>query len=241
MTSDLQSALALAGPLLPNALVFLTGSHMFGLQTPESDEDYTVIYFDPEDDRRMFRKYPEVLHSDTNDQKLYSLRKWSSLLAKGNPNVCEMVNLAHMPLGEDDGTRFLTRNRFSIRRLFTVVYPLVATQALAAAYMGHLQGLMKELAVGKYDASRTAHGFRVAYSAQHLFETGTLPDFRDLHEAREVALSVKQGETTGVWAIAELKLLDASLGPVYAKIKSDLPTTEPLREAINKFFVEVHA
>jgi len=35
-------------------------------------------------------------------------------------------------------------------------------------------------------------------------------------------------------------MLDASFGPVYVRVKADLPTTDPLREAINQFFVEVH-
>jgi len=35
--------------------------------------------------------------------------------------------------------------------------------------------------------------------------------------------------------------IDASVGAAYARVKSNLPITEPLQEAINQFFVEVHA
>lgn len=79
--------------------LFVTGSQLYGTNTPESDFDYEGIYIEPPDYILGVKSCDEVNFSTGNndsrntsqdiDCKLYSLRKYFTLAQQNNPNKVE--------------------------------------------------------------------------------------------------------------------------------------------------------
>lgn len=229
-------ATALAGELSDRALVYLTGSHLYGLNTPESDKDYTLIYFDAADDRRVFRQYPEVKHSTGNDHKLYSLRKFASLVAVGNPNIVELA--AH---GREyrDGTVLMTPPRVVVLRFMDAVRPHLVTRHLLAAYVGHVSQVNSEIAKKGVTPKRLSHAIRLAACGLTLMDRPTIvPHFRYFAE-QALAFDIKTGDVSLDDGVEHFNQLYDSLLARYQGDRPELPDNTALREAINDFFVHL--
>jgi uncharacterized protein len=108
-------------------LVVRTGSHMYGTNTPESDEDFVGIFMPSEEYVYGFKKVDEVdmsIHSkDENgkntkeavDIKYYEFRKFVKLALENNPNILEIlfVNPENIIFINDFGRRLLNmKDRF---------------------------------------------------------------------------------------------------------------------------------
>ena len=73
-----------------------SGSHAYGLATPESDEDFRGVFLLPYD-RLLGLEYTPQLADATNDRSYYELGRFVELLAKANPTALELLATA----GED--------------------------------------------------------------------------------------------------------------------------------------------
>lgn len=79
------------------------GSHLYGLNRPESDEDYMGVFMPTADDLLGLKKVEEVDNSTKSsseerrntagdvDDKSYSLHKFMHLLLQNNPNIVEVL------------------------------------------------------------------------------------------------------------------------------------------------------
>lgn len=68
------------------------GSHMYGLNTETSDEDYGGIYLAPAEQLvGLGLDYQSEIHNETNDIMWYELNKFMLLLLKSNPTVLEAL------------------------------------------------------------------------------------------------------------------------------------------------------
>lgn len=68
------------------------GSHMYGLNTETSDEDYGGIYLAPAEQLvGLGLDYQSEIHNETNDIMWYELKKFMLLLLKSNPTVLEAL------------------------------------------------------------------------------------------------------------------------------------------------------
>jgi len=84
-------------------LEFISGSHLYGTNTPTSDKDFMGIFVAPKEFYLGLNKVEEVDFSivsksadgknDENavDKKFYELRKFIKLAADGNPNIIESI------------------------------------------------------------------------------------------------------------------------------------------------------
>jgi predicted nucleotidyltransferase len=69
----------------------LTGSHAYGMNTPESDVDYRGIFVAPKENV-ITGLFPIEQWQDPNaDRVLFELRKYIKLLSDMNPNILELV------------------------------------------------------------------------------------------------------------------------------------------------------
>lgn len=68
----------------------LSGSHAYGLATPESDIDIKGVFILPEEDY-FGLNYVEQVSNETNDIVYYELRRFVELLSKSNPNILELL------------------------------------------------------------------------------------------------------------------------------------------------------
>lgn len=102
-------------------LVMRTGSHLYGTNTPESDEDFVGIFIPDKEYVMGMKRVDEVdfsvvskksdgkNDSDAVDYKLYSLQKFMRLATENNPNILEMlfVNKENIIFINDFGQRLL--------------------------------------------------------------------------------------------------------------------------------------
>ncbi len=77
---------------LPGQVVLsaLAGSHAYGLNTPESDEDFRGVFVA---DKSAFysQNFPLEVSDESNDQSYFELEKFKTLLLKANPTVLEFL------------------------------------------------------------------------------------------------------------------------------------------------------
>jgi hypothetical protein len=67
-----------------------SGSHAYGLATPESDEDYRGVFLLPYDRLLGLRYLPQISDA-TNDRSYYELGRFLELLARANPTALELL------------------------------------------------------------------------------------------------------------------------------------------------------
>jgi hypothetical protein len=108
-------------------LEIVSGSHLYGTSTPESDADFIGVFMPDEEYVLGFKKCEEVDFSiiskdasgkntkEALDRKLYEFRKYISLAKQNNPNILEMlfVNEENIIFINDFGKELL-----SIKHLF---------------------------------------------------------------------------------------------------------------------------
>jgi predicted nucleotidyltransferase len=136
--------------VLENAVgLFLTGSHLYGSNTPESDFDYEGIFIEsPEyvlgnkscDEVKFSTKENENSRNtkDDIDCKFYSLRKFFTLAAENNPNKVEWFFVP-----ED---KFVFKNNYW--NFITDNYELFLSQKIQHSFSGYAHS-QKNKMVGK--------------------------------------------------------------------------------------------
>ena len=111
-------------------LVIKTGSHLYGTNTPESDEDYVGVFIPDKEYVMGMKRVDEVDFSvvskkddgkndkDAVDYKLYSLQKFMRLASENNPNILEMlfVNQENIISINDFGQRFLDNSSLFVHK-----------------------------------------------------------------------------------------------------------------------------
>jgi len=79
--------------LIPHTIFLaLMGSHAYGLNTPESDEDYKGVLIPPPDFIYGFNKHFEQFETKVpNDTAIFNITKFFSLATSCNPTIIEML------------------------------------------------------------------------------------------------------------------------------------------------------
>ena len=71
---------------------YMSGSHMYGTNTTESDKDYGGVYMSPSEQLLgLGIDYQTEIHDKTNDTVWFELNKFMFLLIKSNPTVLEAL------------------------------------------------------------------------------------------------------------------------------------------------------
>jgi hypothetical protein len=231
-------------------VVVETGSTVHGLATGSGDLDLTAVWTEtfrdlvidtPGQGSRMLRTQPEGTRSGPGDidMQVYSMRKFVSLAANGNPSV---LTVLFAP-----ADRRVVDNGFPADRLTS----LVASKRAGTAHLGYLDSQLARWRDGKvkarvhrpelvekygWDVKYAAHAIRLGLQGAELLRTGrvTLP-VPEPHRGR--LLAVRAGEIPEVealeWCVEVRRDLVAALDD------SPLPR-EPDREAVAEFLIDWH-
>lgn len=78
---------------IENKIIYkiISGSHLYGLNTPKSDVDVRGIFLLPNTDLITLNNYVEQVSDDTNDTTFYELNRYANLLLQNNPNILELL------------------------------------------------------------------------------------------------------------------------------------------------------
>jgi predicted nucleotidyltransferase len=181
------------------AQVWVTGSHMYGLATPESDVDYTgvfqpVDYLSPLVDRDRTQTFT---NPDGDDFVAHTAAKFAQLAVKGNFNILDLF--FHEPVVSQE----------FVQGLVAVARPHVITRNVLSNYMGYISSQKgrdadsarrrnpvrqaQQERVG-YDGKYLSHMLRGIYTLSEILKTGTYHYLTEVE--RGLLLQVKRGEIT---------------------------------------------
>lgn len=203
------------------------GSHMYGLNNEKSDIDEMIIYFDSQDYLNPIRTLPDVKEMDNNNTKLYALDHFARLLLKGNPNLVEIVQHKSQHVCSSEVLGFM--------KLMYSNQDILVHRGVADAYMGHLNGIVKEFKTKGVTPKRLSHSMRIVFSLLHVLETGKLYSIIENSSARNLCFRIKNHENTSEVAPTVHKCI-VEVEDLYNKKKDKLPDNKALKSLINEYF-----
>lgn len=116
-------------------LKIVAGSHVHGLNTPESDRDEEAIVIEPLHLAVRLGQPWDELERTKPDRKWYSLRKWCQMATKGNPNFILMLFAPMESVLSGDARGFQLREMAS---------SFISKQAIRS-HLGYMQGQRSRL------------------------------------------------------------------------------------------------
>jgi hypothetical protein len=151
------------------------GSHLYGLDTPESDEDYLGIFVTPTYDILRLRKPTQTHVTKDPDTTLHEVEKFMYLAAKGNPTVLELLySPEYLYITWEGEMLVAARDAFLSNNVRNSFGGYAYQQAV------NLQKRTNEGKVGfnpkvtKHYEKHARHCFRLLRQGKELIETGTL-------------------------------------------------------------------
>lgn len=173
------------------AVIFPTGSHAYGLATPESDYDYKGIFF-PNERYIIGLDTIEQVKVRDDDWTLYEFRRFVKLLKLQNPSIIELL--------------FSPDIVFDVRwKSLKDILKQYINQDVYLSYKGYIEAQLERIqrdAGGKrkelfdkygYDVKSASHVCRLALQGIELLATGTL-HVRLEGETQRAIMEIKTGK-----------------------------------------------
>jgi len=175
----------------------MVGSNAYNLNITSSDTDYRGVYL--EDLGQLFGlKSTGSTHFDgLPDDTIYPLQQFVKLLAKGNPNILEILWL------KDE---FYEHIDPLFRTFFVDHREKCLSKNVTKAYLGYARGQIglvhkngrPEHSKNGYDAKAAMHVFRLLYQLRNLLEHGDPQVFVN-YETRKFLLRIRSGSMFGLF------------------------------------------
>ncbi len=213
LTTQDQLTLLLGHPLTPEeyhgwkvldrlVVAAFSGSYAYGLATEESDVNLVLVVCPPPENTFGLSVFEGSDRKDEQlDLKVYALRKLFQMLAKGNPNVLELLFL---PEGYYLGGPPFEKLR-EHRHLFVTKQALTAACGYAASHLARLEPGKATPGEGAahrdrveqfgYDPRAAVHALRVLAMARELLTSGEMNVNRNGWDA-EILMDIKQGRSS---------------------------------------------
>lgn len=222
-------------------LKIMTGSHMYGTNTEESDKDYIGVYVPPKDfvlGTYKCEAYEEKTNpsnsgrrntKDDIDYTVYPLQQYIKLVANGNPNIIETLFApAECAVFCND----LGRELLGSANLFVSKRIKFRFLGYASSERNRLIKKYTEMNFD-YDGDSAGNIIRLLWFGYELLATGmlALPTFY-----KSIILSIKKREWPLRDVIGHANWIEKNLEEAYQK--SVLPET-PNYEAINKLQISL--
>jgi len=226
---------------LPNVQVWRVGSHLYGLNNENSDEDFGGVYFNPDE---MWSPFVNEYGTETghnNDSWVHTLHKFAVLLRKGNPNLVDLC--------------FVEPQIKSavVSRFIHVVKPHVLHQDLVKSFVGYArnqsergflyakrqnadrQAQIEELS---YDPKYVSHLFRLMVAAEYILNHHAYYDARKDWLWRPVLMQIKEGHYTKDWLLEKRDMMMSHVLELENEKLGLLPTGEKYVERAHDFFLK---
>lgn len=245
MSLSLDRLAELSRARLPGALfVTVSGAHLYGFPSEDSDIDLRGCYLLPLQEMIGLHRPPETREIETEHDGRevelvgHEVGKYLRLLCKHNGYILEQVFSPLVVLGQD----FLERLRPLARRC--------VTRGCYHHYRGFLAGRLRLLEREEVKKAKSLlYAYRVVLTGIHLLETGEveanlvqlsqrfgLPFLEELIRRKQARELGGLAELDWTWHRAELGRWEERLGQAYTS--STLPE-EPPREEAHSFLVNL--
>ena len=218
----------------------VVGSRLYNLHSETSDTDIKGFALPSAEDLLGMSDTARQHWEQPNDTVIYSVTKFFSLLAKGNPTVIELLFVP------DEAVLVSTVEALDILEFARKTF---VTKAILPAYFGYVSDQFKRVESRKaqnnrttmieehgYDLKCSSHVYRLAVQAVELMTTGVCHP-RMSGTDRQVALDMKRGKYTYEQTMDILTI--AFSGMKAAESKCKLPES-PDMAAVNDYVVALH-
>lgn len=160
----------------------LVGSHLYGLDTPESDEDFLGVYVAPTDEVLGLRK-PTPTHVTKNpDMQIHEVEKYINLAASANPTVLELMWCPEYVVKEYEGSLLVNyRHSFLCTKRVRAAFAGYAKQQKDKLVKRQEEGLVgfNPTVKNRYE-KHARHCFRLFQQGADLLTTGDInPKVKD--------------------------------------------------------------
>lgn len=153
----------------------LMGSHLYGLNTAESDKDYLGVFIRPTSEVLSFFHNEETYVTKEPDTTLHELKKFMYLAAKGNPTILELLFVPEYEILTIEGSILVNHKDYFLSNHVRDSFGGYAYQQAvklqkreAEGYVGFGPELKKRY------AKHARHCFRLLRQGRELLETGSL-------------------------------------------------------------------
>lgn len=152
------------------------GSHLYGLDTPESDEDFLGVYVAPTWDVLSLHSKPqETIVSKDPDCTFHEVEKYMRLAAQGNPTVLELLFCPEYIVYETEAQWLHHYRDYFLSNRVRDSYGGYAYQQSKKLETRIKQGLEGfEPAVKKRYEKHARHIFRLLLQGEELLTTGVI-------------------------------------------------------------------
>ena len=151
------------------------GSHLYGLNTEHSDEDYLGVFVRPTEEVLSMFNNEETYVSKNPDCTLHEVKKFIHLAAKGNPTVLELLYCPEYEVATYEGCLLVANRELflsdHVRDSFGG-YAVQQARKLKAREEEGREGFNP--AVKNRYAKHARHCFRLMRQGKQLLETGTM-------------------------------------------------------------------
>jgi len=151
------------------------GSHLYGLNTEHSDEDYLGVFVRPTKEILSLFNNEETYVSQNPDCTLHEVKKFIHLAAKGNPTVLELLYCPEYEITTYEGCLLVANRELflsdHVRDSFGG-YAVQQARKLKAREEEGREGFNP--AVKNRYAKHARHCFRLMRQGKQLLETGTM-------------------------------------------------------------------
>lgn len=151
------------------------GSHLYGLNTEHSDEDFLGVFIRPTKEVLSFFHNEETYVTKEPDCTYHELKKFMYLAAKGNPTVLELLFVPKYELLTIEGEALVNNRNYFLSSHVRDSFGGYAYQQAVKLQKREAEGYVgfgPELK-NRY-AKHARHCFRLLRQGKELLETGTL-------------------------------------------------------------------
>lgn len=203
-------------------IIIRAGSHLVGLNHPDSDLDTMGICIEPPDELFGIGKPFDQYVSTEPDVSIYGLRKYIGLALSGNPTIIQLLFAKEEAIIKQTG----------LGSDLQALAPDIVSRRAGKAFLGYLEaqrlrmlglrgnaghGSMRNELVDKYgyDTKYAMHMLRLGMQGVELLTSGklTLPM---LQEDRDYLLGVRHGTQTAQDCIRKAEELEAEIKSLMA-------------------------
>lgn len=222
-----------------NSSIWLVGSHLHGLATSESDEDYTGVFFNRDEYLNPLVDRDVTYTFDNNNHTMHSAAKFARLVVKGNPTIVDLLyNAPQVSCSFVDG-------------LIKVMKPHAITQSLIKAYMGYAneqfrrgfkpstpQNANRKAQTERdgYDAKYVMHLCRLIICGGAILDSGTYQKLNDEDKSR--LISIRNAEYPKDAIVTYVTGIMKGFENTYKRKLETLSTGEELKHEIRNYFVK---
>jgi hypothetical protein len=159
----------------------ITGSHLYGTNTPESDIDYYEVFFEPKEWylglKAVHDPKGKMTVTDDVDTTRHEFRHFLRLCLAYNPNIVEVLHSPEMMTkGHIAMLLYANRSRFVSQRSIKALvgYAIRMRADVLETWRTGKQGCKRKSLIDQfgYDTKAASHAYRLAYAAARLSATG---------------------------------------------------------------------